>query len=764
MKRKLLILALMLTLLVCVFAISVSAVTITYEGEEIELVNNLGDPSWYTGTVAERITDKDSIVILKDSEGNKTAFPSYYIFRFNINGDQVYINTASDTKNPGLDYSFINENQETQYTYGSIYYAELPSGITKSTQNYIFGRENGTAYETNCVEIVLPDTITAIEAQSFRKMPVCKKVTLPKNVETIANWAFSGSTALEEVVVPEGCLLETTGNSFGGCTSLAIFDFSNLSKLVTIGGSAFESCALTGKVDLSKCKDLVTIDNKAFKSCKGITSVDVSNSTNLATIGYEAFYVCSAITEIKFANTPNLTNVGYSAFNGASGLVKIYIDLSSVTTIGYNAFMFAGKNDAGNTKTVWYTPDGERLVNLYKLQTLPQNAFASSNIGGGAADPTRIIWPREIKTMECSGDGQQFRKCNIVGTMILNFSSDALAENTTRGISNWSLRGNSFDTLIITGDCVTIKGGALSDVSTLNTVVILDSSIDVTGADIFNKTVDLYCYENPFTTTTTINKTNVINITEHDYKYYGACGADCKVTLASDSTVLTIATPVHTDDEGAVDDLYCPIGAVVNYTCKFCNRVRTEGEGTEHSHTVIAIVYNDGFTLPGLKTFKCAGDGCTSVLPEGESVLPIFVINGYTTSETGSLAQSFAINREAFSEYVNAGNDLTYGLVAAVRHEQMGTMGGKLFTSKNTPVSDKVAYVDFTERSYDIMELVIAGLTDANANIEVYCCAYYTVGEDVYYMGHEGVGDTASAVTLATAPVVQDAVLPTKED
>ena len=67
MKKKLLMLALMLTLLVCAFAISVSAVTITYEGEEIELVNNLGDPSWYTGTVAEKITDKDSIVILKDS-------------------------------------------------------------------------------------------------------------------------------------------------------------------------------------------------------------------------------------------------------------------------------------------------------------------------------------------------------------------------------------------------------------------------------------------------------------------------------------------------------------------------------------------------------------------------------------------------------------------------------------------------------------------------------------------------------------------------
>ncbi|MBQ7906771.1 MAG: leucine-rich repeat domain-containing protein [Clostridia bacterium] len=763
MKKKLLIFALMLTMLVCLLAISVSAETITYENEEIELVNNLGDPSWYTGTVAEKITDKDSIVILKDADGNKKAFPSYYIFRFVVSNDTVYINYADDAKNPGVDYSFVNANQETQYSSGSIYYAEIPSGVTKAIQNYIFGRENGIAYETNCVEIVLPDSITEMSAQCFRKMPVCKKITLPKNVKTIASWAFSGSTALTEVVVPEGCLLETTGNSFSGCTSLTIFNFANLSKLTSIGGSAFESCALIGKVDLSNCADLVTIGNKAFKSCKSITSVDISNATELETIDFEAFYVCSAITEIKFANTPNLATIGYSAFSGTTSLEKIYIDLSSVTTIGYSAFMFTGKNDAGNTKTVWYTPDGERLVNLYSLTTLPQSAFASSNLGGGASDPTKIIWPKEIKVMECSSDGQQFRKCNIVGTMILNFSTEALAENTTRGISNWSLRGNSFDTLIITGDCVTIKGSALSDVSTLTKIVILDSSIDVTGADVFNKTVDLYCYANAFTTNTTINKTNVINITAHDYAYYGACGADCKVTLASDSTVATIATPVHTD-EGVVDSLYCPIGAVVNYTCKYCKRVRTEGEGTEHSHTVAVIVYNDGFTSAGLKTLKCAGQGCTSTLEEGEPTLPIFVINGYTKSETGSLAQSFAINREAFEEYINAGNDLTYGLVAAVKHEKLGTLDGKLFTSKGNKINEKVATVDFTNRPYDIMELVIAGLTEANADVEVYCCAYYTVGDNVYYMGQEGVGDTASAVTIATAPTVQDAVLPTKED
>ena len=94
MKRKILLISMMVAMLICLFAIFVGAETITYNGEEIELVNSLGNPSWYTGTTASKITDKDSIVILKDAEGNLTAYPSYYIFKYYIEGSTVRINWA----------------------------------------------------------------------------------------------------------------------------------------------------------------------------------------------------------------------------------------------------------------------------------------------------------------------------------------------------------------------------------------------------------------------------------------------------------------------------------------------------------------------------------------------------------------------------------------------------------------------------------------------------------------------------------------------
>ena len=127
MKKKVLLFAMMIAILVCIFALSVSAETITYDGQEIELVNNLGDPSWYTGTTASKITDKESIVILKDAEGNMTAYPSYYLFRYMIEGSTVRVNWADQN---GVDYSFINEKDTKNYQSGSIYYVELPYGIT----------------------------------------------------------------------------------------------------------------------------------------------------------------------------------------------------------------------------------------------------------------------------------------------------------------------------------------------------------------------------------------------------------------------------------------------------------------------------------------------------------------------------------------------------------------------------------------------------------------------------------------------------------
>ena len=111
MKKVLTVLAI-LGLLVCFFAIGVSA-------EEPEFVNNLGDPTWYTGTLAELMNDKTSRVVLANGDGTYTAYPSYYIIQpqyVNADTGSVVLYNNAYGKD-GIVYSWLNE--QTGKSYGN---------------------------------------------------------------------------------------------------------------------------------------------------------------------------------------------------------------------------------------------------------------------------------------------------------------------------------------------------------------------------------------------------------------------------------------------------------------------------------------------------------------------------------------------------------------------------------------------------------------------------------------------------------------------
>ena len=119
MKKLLIIMLLALTM--CIFlALAVSAV-------EYDTVDTLGDPDWYTGNY-QLMTDKTSKVVLDNGDGTYTAYPAYYVLKYNIS---VKDGAISEAYINGFDYSFINEKTGKSYAAGSIYRAEMPNGLTK---------------------------------------------------------------------------------------------------------------------------------------------------------------------------------------------------------------------------------------------------------------------------------------------------------------------------------------------------------------------------------------------------------------------------------------------------------------------------------------------------------------------------------------------------------------------------------------------------------------------------------------------------------
>ena len=135
--------------------------------------------------------------------------------------------------------------------------------------------------------------------------------------------------------------------------------------------------------------------------------------------------------------------------------------------------------------------------------------------------------------------------------------------------------------------------------------------------------------------------------------------------------------------------------------------------------------------------------GCSKCLSgETEEINSVFTTLGYSVSENGNMMQGFVVNKTPLAIYEElTGNKVAYGLLAGVKNYLTGTNLINSDGSANNSLG-KIATVDFTNQGYDMFEIKVSGLTtDEYKALNVYCCAYYIVGEQVTYMS-ENVADT----------------------
>ena len=288
---KKLLITMLLALTMCVLlAFAVSA-------EEYELVDDLGDPSWYTGNY-ELMTDKTSKVVLSNGDGTYTAYPAYYILKYSIT---VKDGAISEAYINGFDYSFINDNTDKNYASGAIYKIELPYGLTTIKSDY-FGYY---PKEANVVELVMSDSIKTVEAHAFRndKSSVkinLKKVVFSKNLTYIGDCAFLNATTLETVEFPAGtdAVLDISKQEiFKGCTSLQSIDLSNR-NVEKIGNSCFNGCTLLGRV---KLPDTITsFGNQCFYYCENMYFDSDFLPKSLKTANFHFLSGCKNINDVLY--------------------------------------------------------------------------------------------------------------------------------------------------------------------------------------------------------------------------------------------------------------------------------------------------------------------------------------------------------------------------------------------------------------------------------------------------------------------------------
>lgn len=327
MKKKLLLITLLVALLACAFAISVSAeeASIPEWPSEVTVLDGMSDKSVFG---ADGTVGATSRVLMSDGK----AYPAYYIFK--------------NSTTFGITFTELSE-----YSASDIVRLEVPKGVVKTDTSAMKTESGFTALQT----VVFPEGFTTLGGYTFKATSTIPSalvyVTLPSTLTTIGQNAFIDCTSLKELVIPEG--VTSIPKEFAkNATSLKKLVLP--SSVVTLNEGAFRSCDLSDGIVIPEgCK---TIGKYAFKGTNA-TSVVVSSTVESVmdeafaennslidiyckcpTLGYRMFYTCPNIENVILENTVTISDYAFCNPNNGTTNISNLVLPEGLIKIGTYAF------------------------------------------------------------------------------------------------------------------------------------------------------------------------------------------------------------------------------------------------------------------------------------------------------------------------------------------------------------------------------------------------------------------------------------------
>ena len=351
MKRKLLVFTLMLAVLACLFAFSISAAS--YDKSE---------------TVTVTLTSGTQECALYDAEGNELVW-------YTLDGGASVISV----KTSDLVFSSTTTLADISLSDGTL----LQKHNEKDTNKIVVANLRGMSFKTVTHSgykatfsnspiiqyVYLPNTITSFGCNIFQYCTNLKVCDIPSDavygIDDANN--FVGCTSLKEINL-SGCIRfgSSAHSSFSGCTSLTkvIFKPENFTS-TAFGGNMFGSAPRTqfGEVP-GECHipDTVqTLGNNVFKGSRFTT---VYFGANVKSTGYNIFDGNTSLQEVHFNS--NLETFGLRPFMDCTALERVYgLENTKLTNIPLEAFR--------NTKI-------KEILLPNTLETIDQTAFASYTV------------------------------------------------------------------------------------------------------------------------------------------------------------------------------------------------------------------------------------------------------------------------------------------------------------------------------------------------------------------------------------------------
>ena len=176
--------------------------------------------------------------------------------------------------------------------------------------------------------VSIPETVTEIEDRTFYDCKQLKEIRLPRNLQNLGGYTFSGCTKLSAVSFGQR-LTSLEEGTFKNCISLK--KISLPASVQRIEESVFLNCYKLTSIKLSK--KLRYIDNFAFYRNYALKSITIPSK--VTSVGEMAFYACSDLTSVRFANAK--TKLGEGIFRRCTSLKKAVLP-KKINSVPESAF------------------------------------------------------------------------------------------------------------------------------------------------------------------------------------------------------------------------------------------------------------------------------------------------------------------------------------------------------------------------------------------------------------------------------------------
>lgn len=326
MKKKIFIIALMVAMLICAFAISASAEDKIIKLSEAPTFDEIhANPDAYVSHLdafdgnSYGELDSKSVVVLSDLAETPTyyVFPSYYYVQSTSNSVYYHLPTLNAAISAADSTAFAGyAANSSDWGQGGCKYLirfEVPTYVTT------LGARAKFEESSNLIEVYFP-TKTVIDEE----------------------------TGLEKTV---SCITSASGeNLFSSCTKLEYIHNSEYLPAGIVAGNkdGFASCKSLKEI---KIPDTATyISQGCFSGCSSLTEVTLPNS--VATLGKMAFGNCSNLEIVRFGagfKTFTSPNNDYETFLNANKLKYVYLpstfaDSITATNNNFKNIFSSGKN------------------------------------------------------------------------------------------------------------------------------------------------------------------------------------------------------------------------------------------------------------------------------------------------------------------------------------------------------------------------------------------------------------------------------------